>query len=142
MSFTPTPLTNMVCVCLQVKVDARDASQSSDGAGASPLTSLEEQHKMEVDLKEELATRDHQLAELREKVDIQEIQMQLLEQTKDQLESQLCEVQQDLNQKLKEKEADFHELQKLSTAQISTLNEKQEVSADGVVECTSSLLHR
>ena len=93
---------------------------------------------MEVDLKEELATRDHQLAELIEVSD-QELMNKLLEDFKVQLESHLGEVQLELNQRLEKKEADYRGLHELFTArgqEIVSLNEKQEVSVHAFRECT------
>ena len=84
-----------------------------------------------MDLKEELAVKDHQLAELKEKIENHEVMDKLLEETKTRLESRVKEVQLELNQQLEKKEADYRGLQEYSTAQgqeIASLNKKQEVS--------------
>ena len=60
-------LYNIVLLINQDFVDS--ASQTSDGAGASPHTSLEEKQMLPANLRAELTTQDHHLAELKTKLD-------------------------------------------------------------------------
>ena len=97
-----------------------------------------------MDLKEELAVKDHQLAELKEKIENHEVRDKLLEDTKARLESQLKEMQLELNQQLEKKGADYRGLQEHSTArgqEIVSLNEKLEVSVHSVIQVAYCLDH-
>ena len=64
-------------------------SQSLDGAGASPHTSLENEQKLQVDMREELTARDRQLAELRERLDHEELLNKQLQDNVSRLKSDL-----------------------------------------------------
>ena len=64
-----------------------DAGQTSDGAGASPLTSLEEIQMLPTNLRAELAAQDHQLAELKKKLDHEKLLNQELAKNVSRLQS-------------------------------------------------------
>ena len=66
---------------------ADNASQTSDGAGASPHTSLEEKQMLPTNLRAELAAKDHQLAELKTKLDHEKLMNQELEKNVSRLQS-------------------------------------------------------
>ena len=63
------------------------ATQTSDGAGASPLTSLEEKQMMPTTLRAELTAQDHQLAELKTKLDHEKLLNQELEKNVSRLQA-------------------------------------------------------
>ena len=66
------------CTCINRGL-VDDATQTSDGAGASPHTSLEEKQMLPANLRVELTTQDHQLAELKNKLDHEKLLNQELE---------------------------------------------------------------
>ena len=63
------------------------ATQTSDGAGASPHTSLEEKQMLPANLRAELTAQDHQIAELKTKLDHEKLLNQDLEKCISHLQS-------------------------------------------------------
>ena len=66
---------------------ADSAAQTSDGAGVSPHTSLEEKQMLPTNLRAELTAQDHQIAELKTKLDHEKLLNQQLENTVSRLQS-------------------------------------------------------
>ena len=64
-----------------------DASQTSDGVGASPLTSLEEEQMLPANLRAELAAQGHQIADLKTKLDREKLLNQQLKNNVSHLQS-------------------------------------------------------
>ena len=119
-------------------------SQSLDGAGASPHTSLENEQKLQVDMREELTAKDRQLADLRERLDHEELLNKQLQVTVSHLKSDLTKATTTmssaskftdtvikLNAELEEKKAELRDLteQAMTKDEMSSLNLAIEVSS-------------
>ena len=63
---------------------------TADGAGALPLTSLEEKQMLPTNLRAEFTAQDHQLAELKTKLDYEKLLNQELEKTVSHLQSDIA----------------------------------------------------
>ena len=115
------------------------------GAGASPHTSLGNEQKLQVDMREELTAKDCQLAELRERLDHEELPNKQLQVTVSHLRSDLenattamssaskfTDAVIKLKAELEEKKAELHDLTEQAMtkdAVISSLNSAIEVSS-------------
>ena len=109
------------------------ASQTSDGAGASPLTSLEEKQMMPTNLRAELTAQDHQIAELKTKLDHEKLLNQELEKNVSRLQADNAahiETSTAANLKIKELEARVGR-------RNARVQELQEESADRAEEIKS-----
>ena len=115
----------------------QEDSQSSDGARASPLTSLEEKQQIEADFREELNGKDYEIEQLKKVISDKELLLWQLEETIRRLNSEASKTRsvvsaavmltgtvEQLKSKLDEKDAEVHRLTKESRA----LSDNKEVN--------------